>query len=129
MKNFIYTLVDYIKELEIVSPVRVGIFDDGESLVVIPVEGSEVIHEYMDGTLDIRLPFEIHIKSKNQENAFNVLSEVMNHMRNIGEFLDEKDQNHALLGVAIDQIPFFETSTEDGYFYYKSKVTIDLMMN
>ena len=127
MKNFIYTLVDYIDKLELEYPVKVGIFDENPSLMVRPVTGSEVIHEYMNGMTDIRLPFEVSIKSKDQEVAFNVLNEVMNHIRDIGKFLnDEKDGNELiLLNLELDQIPVFGAS-EDGYFYYTSKLTVDL---
>jgi len=125
MKNFIYTLVDYIKELELDYPVRVGIFDDEASLIVKPVEGSQVIHEYMNGMMDIRLPFEISIKSKNQEEAFNVLSRVMDHVKNIDEFLKRESKEQVLLNLETDQIPVFQDNV-DNYFYYTSKLTVDL---
>jgi len=125
MKNFIYTLVDYINQLELDFPVRIGIFDDDKSLVVKPIEGSVVVHEYMNGMMDIRLPFVIGIKSKNQEEAFNVLSDVINHIRNISDFLNSEGEGCILLRMMINQIPVFE-SNEDGYFYYSSKLTVDL---
>jgi len=130
MNNFIYQIVKYIKELELDYNVRIGIFDDEESLVIVPVEGSQIIHEYMNGTADIRLPFEIKIKSRNQEEAFTKLSKVMNHMRGIGEFLEQgEDKDHTLLNVVIDQIPTFVGKQDDGYFYYQAKVTVDLSIN
>jgi len=125
MKNFIYTLVDYINQLELEYPVKVGIFDDEPSLMVRPVTGSEVIHEYMNGMIDIRLPFEISIKSKDQEVAFNILNEVMNHIKDIGKFLNDESKEHILLNLEMDQIPVFQAN-EDGYFYYTSKLTADL---
>lgn len=126
MKNFIYTLVDYLKQLELDYPVCIGIFDDEASLIVKPIEGSAVIHGYMNGMMDIRVPFEISIKSKNQEEAFSVLSNVMDHVRNLDDFLKEERKAHILLGMVIDQIPIFESKDEDGYFYYTSKLTVDL---
>jgi len=126
MKNFIYTLVDYIKQLELNYPVRMGLFDDEASLVVRPIVGSEVIHEYMNGMMDIRLPFEIMIKSKNQEEAFSVLSDVMNHLQTMDGFLSEESKAYLLLGMVIDQIPASPSNDEEGYFYYTSKLTVDL---
>ena len=125
MKNFIYTLVDYINQLELSYPVRIGIFDDEPSLCVKPMEGSEVIHEYMNGTCDIRLPLEISIKSKDQEVAFNVLSDVMNHLKKLGDFLTSKSEDQILLNLTMDQMPVFQ-SRDDGYFYYTSKLTVEL---
>ena len=129
MNNFIYKIVDYLKEQELGYPVHVGIFDESESVAVVPMEGSQIIHEYMNGSADIRLPFEVKIKSRNQEEAFNVLSKVMNHMRSIGDFLESEDKEHSLLRVVIDQIPAFVGKQEDGCFYYNGKVTVDLSMN
>jgi len=127
MKNFIYTLVDYIDKLELEYPVKIGIFDDEPSLMVKPVNGSEVIHEYMNGMADIRLPFEVSMKSKDQEVAFNVLNEVLEHLKGLGKFLnDESNEKEAiLLNLETDHVPVFQAS-EDGYFYYTSKLTADL---
>ena len=126
MNNFIYYIVDYLKEIEVGYPVHIGVFDDKESIVVKPISGSEVIHEYMNGMMDVRLPFEMSIKSKNQEEAFNVLTKVMTHMRHIKSFLDKEHQDHGLLNVVIDQIPFFEGKKKDGYFYYHATMRVDL---
>ena len=125
MKNFIYTLVDYIEQLELDYPVRIGLFDDQESLMVKPIEGSEVIREYMNGMMDIRLPFEISIKSTNQEEAFNVLTDMINHMKHLNDFLKEAGKTDILLNLVINQIPAFQTK-EDSYFYYTLKLTADL---
>ena len=126
MKDFIKQLADYIADLELEYPVKIGVFDDEASLVIRPLTGSEVIREYMDGTVDSRLPFEISIKSKNQEEAYSVLGTVMNHVRNISDFLNKsEDSAHFLLSMVIDQIPTFVENT-DNYFYYTSKLTVDL---
>ena len=126
MKNFIYTLVDYIKQLELDYPVSIGTFDDEASLIVKPIKGSEVIHEYMNGVMDVRLPFEISFKSKNKEEAFGVLSDVINHMRSMDNILNKESEDYTLFRTVIDQIPFFEEQKEDGYFYYHAKITVDL---
>ena len=125
MKNFIYTLVDYIKQLELAYPVYMGTFDDQESLIVKPTPGSSVIHSYMNGMMDVRLPFEISIKSKNQEEACRVLSDVMNHVQQLGNFLNEGSKD-LLLDMMMDQIPTFTSKDDAGYFYYTSTLTVDL---
>jgi len=132
MQTFINTLADYIKELELELeeeqkyPVKIGVFADEPSLRIKTLAGSETIRKYMDGTSDIRLPFEISIKSPNQEEAFIVLGKVLDHVRNIGEFLEKCEYSeYVLLNTVIDQIPTFQEST-DNYFYYTSKLTVDL---
>ncbi|MCL2559272.1 MAG: hypothetical protein FWE07_02185 [Turicibacter sp.] len=129
MKNFIYQLVDVVNQLELDVPVKIGIFDETESLMVKPASGSQIIHEYMDGSVDIRLPFEISIKKANQEEAFTVLQDVLNHIKNSGEYLshtnNEEKEAHLLLHLTMDQIPVFQAHT-DGYFIYTSYLTVDL---
>ena len=126
MNNFIYTLTDYIKGLKTGYPVQIGTFACADSLVVIPAEGSNVIREYMDGTKEIRMSFEINIKSKSQEEAFNVLSDVTNNMANVGNFLDKENGQHTLLNVAVEQLPYFAQEQEIGYFIYNAKIAVDV---
>ena len=122
MNNFIYKLTDYIKSLATGYPVQIGKFTESDSLVVIPVEGSTVIQEYMDGTKDIRMSFEISIKSKSQENAFNVLNEITNNITDIGNFLE----NGPLLTILVEQMPYFAKEQEIGYFIYNSKIVVNI---
>jgi hypothetical protein len=126
MNNFIYKLTDYIKELKTGYPVQIGTFTCEDSLVVIPAEGSSIIGEYMDGTKEIRMSFEINIKSKSQEEAFNVLNDVINNIRNIGNFLDKEKRPYALLNIAVEQLPYFAEKQEIGYFIYNSKIVVDV---
>ena len=125
MKNFIYTLVDYIKRLDLDYPVNIGTFADEASLIVKPIKGSEVLHEYMNGVIDVRLPFSISIKSKNQKEAFAILTDVMDHMREMENFQNRESKDYILFKVVVDQLPFFEEQ-DDGYFYYHTKITVDL---
>lgn len=129
MNHFIDQMMGYLLELELDYPIRIGILDEAESLIIVPAEGSEVIREYMNGMMDIRLPFTIKMKSSDQEYAFHVLSDVMNRMRNMGEHLDQAGKDHPLIKMVIDPIPFFEGKKADGYFHYSGKVTVDLTLN
>jgi len=126
INNFIYKLTDYVKGLATGYPVQVGRFTDEDSLVVIPAEGSNVIQEYMDGTKDKRMSFEINIKSKSQEDAFNVLSNVINNIADISNFLDEENEQSTLLGVTVEQMPYFALEQEIGYFIYNSKIVVNI---
>jgi len=126
MKNFIYLLVDYMNQLELAYPVKIGIFDNESSLMIKPVEGSQIIHEYMNGMADIRLLFELSIKNKDQEVAYNVLSEVIEHFKDLQTFLNRNEsREYLLLNLEMDQIPVFQES-KDGYFYYTTKITVEL---
>ena len=125
MNNFIYELADHIKQLALDYPVSIGDFDKKSSLAIKPA-GTERIREYYNGMKDIRLPFEISIKTTNQEEALIILQTVLNHVRNLDAFLkNSKNNKYVLINTTIDQIPVFQQN-EDDYFYYTSKLTVDL---
>ena len=86
------------------------------------MEGSNKIQEYMDGTKELRLSFEINIKSKSQEAAYDVLSEIITNITDIGKFFE----NGPLLNVAVEQMPYFAEAQEIGYFIYNSKIVVDI---
>ena len=128
MNNFINTLVEYIDQLEMDYPVKIGIFAEEPCLMVKPIEGSEVLHEYMNGMVDIRLPFEISIKSNDQEEAFNLLNDVMKHLKDMRNFLTDKSEDQNLLNLTMDQMPVFQ-ARDGNYFYYSAKLTVDLTVD
>ena len=128
VKNFIHTLADYIKLLDLNYPVIVGASDESQSLVVRPITGTEVVREYMDGMIEIRMPFEINIKSTNQTEAYQVLNDVLEYVRNVGDFLQDKEdveQGYVVLGIVIDQIPMLIDSNDEN-FVYASKLMVNL---
>ena len=122
MNNFIYKLTDYIKSLSTGYPVQIGKFTEAESLVVIPAEGSNKIQEYMDGTKEIHLSFEVNIKCKSQEKAYNVLSDIINNIADMGNFFKEGP----LLDLAVEQLPYFAKEQEIGYFIYNAKIGVKI---
>jgi hypothetical protein len=112
-----------MKELKTGYPVQIGNFTEGNALVIIPAEGSTKIHEYMDGTKELRLSFEINIKSKSQEEAFNILSDVINNIQYLGDFLDDGP----LLNIIVEQMPYFANEQTIGYFIYNSKIAVEII--
>jgi len=127
MNNFIYKLADYIKKLDLGYPVQIGKFSGDESLVIIPIEGSTIIGEYMDGAKEIRMSFSIAIKSKSQESAFNTLSEVIAKLTSVNSCLGKENQQCTLLNVVAEQMPYFAKEQEIGYFIYNSKIVVDVI--
>ena len=129
INDFIYHLLDYVKSLKLDYDIRIGSFDQGEAIVILPVSGSTTIQEYMNGMVDVQLPFEISIKSKSQEMAFNTLNHVIEHIHQMKDFLAVEDNDHSLIRVMIDQLPYFAKEQVAGYFIYQSRITVDLTIN
>ena len=126
MNDFLYQLVAYFEELETGYPVKVGILDDEESILIKPVAGSEIMHEYMNGSLDIKLPFEISIKERNQELAFNAIHELISNLKDFEKALDKKEKNYDFIKLSITEVPALEEGSRDGFFVYTTKISAHL---
>ena len=57
--DFPNQLVGFINDLNLPIKMKLGYLDTGESFVMYPLPGSRVIDEFMDGTTDQQLNFEI----------------------------------------------------------------------
>jgi len=127
MNDFLNKLVAYFEELETGYPVKIGIFDEEESILITPISGSEVTHEYMNGMMDVRLPFEISIKESNQEKAFNAIAQLVSSLRQFKPFLD-KEEKYDFLELSITEEPFLENGEKDGFFVYTTKISAHLTL-
>lgn len=124
MNDFIYRLTHHINQLNLDDyPTKIGILDDNQCLTIRPVTGSEVLYQYMDNMTDVRLPFEVIVKAREQEEGYNTLADVMNHVRDMQ--LSESDEGFVLLKLEMEQMPVFD-KFEEGYFYYTTKLVFDL---
>ena len=128
MENFIYKLADYLEELELDYPVRVGMNGDGSSIALIPVTGSKIIQEHMNGMADVHLPFEISVKSKDKQQAFDTINQVISHVRKYVVHDFERDR-YDLITIDISEKPYInQTAEEIGFFVYTAKISVTLTL-
>ena len=115
--DFQLSLVRYINGLGLPLTARLDYLSETEDLVVYSLPGGNVEKAFMDGTIEISLPFEIAIKSQDQELA-------NAHLWTIHEALSDWDlelpsQNGSYLFLGLDNMkPFLNEKDDQGYFVY-----------
>ena len=125
MNNFIYTLVNYLKHLNLDYPVSIGAHPNTASLTITPADGSEVLCEYMNGMADVRLPFEISIKDQHQEKAHHTLKDILYQLSELGSFLTTENKHFILNKLDVTSVPQLQEKTNE-YFQYKTKITVNI---
>lgn len=125
MKNidFQVVLVDFINRLGLSLTARLDYLKENDDLVVYPLPGGKVDTEYMDGTQEISLPFEIAIKSTDQELASSHLWTINSKLSAFDLQLPSQNQSYVYLGLDLSK-PSLVDKDEQGYFIYILDVTV-----
>lgn len=124
MDIFMEQLIHHIDQLEHKIPVKIGMLSNENSIMVKSVQGSTVLNQYMNGTKDVSMPFEIQVKTANQAEGFTVLSQIMSSLTKLTTS-ESNETNAEILNVNAEILPVFDKE-EEGYFYYKSQLVVDL---
>lgn len=110
-------------------PVRckMGYLDSGESFVIYPLPGSQVIQEYMDGTTDQQLNYEIAMQSKFQSKIHDTLWLVQNELEKLAE-LESHNNSFEFDKLTITNKPFINQIDDQGWFVFlvdiQAKITV-----
>lgn len=126
--DFIERLCDKINEPPKPSiPCVMGYLGAGESLVVYPLPGSQITQEYMDGTTDQSLNYEIAMKSKLQSNLHRTLWNIQNKLEALNE-LASNDDSFQLDKINITSKPFINEADEQGWFVFLLEIQAKIMV-
>ena len=71
--DFIEALAEFLNALGLPLQARLDYLSEHEDLVIYSLPGGQVVGEDMAGTRTVRLPFEIVVKSKDQQKANAIL--------------------------------------------------------
>lgn len=118
-KNFQLVLLNFIKTLNLkgVQP-RIDYFEsDIDDIVLNALSGGTVNQEYMDGTRDISLPFEIAIKSKINQKANTIAWLISDELSSLDIDLSSTDNSYIFLNLKVDK-PAINGKDEQGYYIY-----------
>ena len=126
--DFIERLCDKINEEPKPSiPCVMGYLGIGESLVVYPLPGSQITQEYMDGTTDQSLNYEVAMKSKYQSNLHTTLWTIQNKLETLTE-LNSFDDSFQFDEISITSKPFINEADKQGWFVFllelQAKITV-----
>jgi len=116
--DFLERLADRINEIDgLPIPCEPGYLGANESLVVYPIPGSQDVRVYMDGTKDVRLMYEIAMKSRIQGRIHNTLWLIQNELDNLQE-LKSHDDSFKFDSITITNKPFINQADEQGFFIF-----------
>lgn len=96
---------------------RLGYLGTNESLVIYPLPGSTPIAEYMDGTKDERLNYEVSMKSKSQEKINDTLWLIARSLDDVKD-IKSKDGSFKFEDLSITNLPFVNNADEQGWFTF-----------
>ena len=123
--DFSEVLLEHIKSVQAKIPSKHGYLDEKEGLAIYPLPGGNVVDEDMAGTQIVDLPFEIAIKSRDQELNNNTLWQINAALSKMDLELPSKNGSYEFLGLKVDK-PYLNDLDEQGFYIYLLDVTASL---
>lgn len=126
-KNFQIVLLAHINNIkDIPLKARIDYFeDDKDDLVINALSGGTIDKEYMDGTREVSLPFEIAVKSKTNVVANDIIWLLNGDLSDFDIDLPSTDNSYTFLSLKVDK-PGINGKDEQGYFIYSMQVIAKL---
>ncbi|GAA0415066.1 minor capsid protein [Virgibacillus salarius] len=115
--------INSIDQLPIES--KMGYLGADESLVLYPLPGSQIVTQYMDGTTDQQLNYEIAMKSKVQSKIHQSLWAIQTELENLTE-LESQDNSFEFEELIITNKPFINNADEQGWFVFLLNVQANI---
>ncbi|MGX7232454.1 minor capsid protein [Enterococcus italicus] len=123
--DFIDRLKDAVNTLSIPIKMRTGYLSDKETLVIYSLPGSAVITQYMDGTRDVNMNYEIAMKSKDGAKIEQTLWQVQDYLDALLD-VTSKNNSFEFNGLTITSKPFINDADEQGWFVFLLDFTANL---
>lgn len=126
-KNFQNVLLAHINNIkDLPLKARIDYFeDDKDDLVINALSGGTIDKEYMDGTREVSLPFEIAVKSKKNGVANDIIWLLNGDLSDFDLDLPSTDNSYTFLSLKVDK-PGINGKDEQGYFIYSMQVIAKL---
>lgn len=128
-KNFQKVLLDFINAIDGNDlHCRLDYFkDDVDDLVLNSIPGGSIDKEYFDGVREVSLPFEIAVKSKDNQKASDVIWLLNGELSEFDLALPSTDDSYIFLGLEVGK-PGINGQDEQGFYIYtlqlKAKIEI-----
>lgn len=124
--DFIERLQDKINAMPQLPVVcKLGYLGGEESLVLYPLPGSKVVQEFMDGTSDQQLNYEIAMKSKSHVKVNDVLWMIQNELEKL-KMLVSQDDSFKFDELIITNKPFINQINDQGWFVFLLNVQANI---
>lgn len=126
--DFQTVLLGFINSLGLSIHARLDYLEEAvDDLVINQIPGGKVDKEYMDGTQEISLPFEIMVKSKDNQMANDTIWRVTNALSAFDINLPSKDNSYDFLSISVNR-PAVNGRDEQGFYYYSMDVVATIVI-
>lgn len=110
-------LTERVNQIPGIPTLERGYLKAGDSFVIYPLPGSQIVNEYMDGTTEQQLNYEIAMKSKVQGVIHSTLWVVANALEELNE-LESQDGSFEFQNIVITNKPFINNADDQGFFTF-----------
>lgn len=115
--DFSEVLQEFLVGLGLPLTPRLDYLNEGEDLVIYALPGGKVEDEDMAGTQILSLPYEIAIKSKDQQKAAAILWKINTELSKIGFELPSSNNSYTFLALTVET-PSLNDADEQGFYIY-----------
>ena len=128
--DFSEGLQDFLAGLGLPLTPRLAYLNEGEDLVIYALPGGKVEDEDMAGTQILSLPFEIAIKSKDQQKVNATLWKINTELSKIGLELPSLNNSYTFLSLKVETPSLNDVNDQDYYIYLLDlQATIEVERN
>lgn len=115
--DFSEVLANFINTLGLPLKYKLDYLSEDESLSVYPLPGGKVEDEDMAGTQILSLPYEIAIKSKDQQKLNAILWKINTELSKIGLELPSLNNSYTFLSLKVETPSLNDVNDQDYYIY------------
>lgn len=128
--DFSEVLQEFLESLGLPLVPRLAYLKEGEDLVIYELPGGKVEDEDMAGTQILSLPFEIAIKSKDQQKVNAVLWKINTELSKIGLELPSLNSSYTFLSLKVETPSLNDVNDQEYYIYLLDlEATIEVERN
>lgn len=123
--DFQEVLCNYVNTLNLGLKARIDYFNEKDDLVINLISGGRVEQLFMDGSQEISLPYEIAVKSKDNQRANAIIWTIHSYLSQFGIQLPSLNDSYQFLEMEIAK-PSINGQDEQGFFIYTLTLTAKL---
>lgn len=123
--DFQIQLLKFINSLDLPLTARLDYFNAYDDIVVNPLPGGKVLSEYMDGTKEVSLQFEIAVKSTDNQKANDIIWTINTSLSDIGVNIPSDNNSYSFIKLEVSK-PAVSGKDEQGYYIYTQNLEANL---
>lgn len=122
-------LADYIDSLKVGIELYNEFNSEENSISLYSIVGGRTIQEYMDGSKNKDLNFELQVKVRldDRDLGFNALSKICHKLENLEE-LESLDDSFQFKHIKVSSDPYFMDAGVDNYIYYRFTFIVNVII-